>query len=334
MTGKRCKRTAIIVAVVSLGIAALTGCTSGNSKQQQTVLTTKSAGAYYLATTCKANATSAMFTAAVNIAEQSTAATGPDLDNLKSAALAYEGASRVAATSLGNPKAAWPASVRKSVLVMRDQYLAELTPLKAMAAANQMSDEATSYSDFPDTTKAVAATKLIRSRLGLPSSDAFDACPPPPALSVAPATGLLIAGTGYTFHAPAGWTLPTRVPQANAYAISAKPDAEGFYDTINVLGADSNTDTFDEEEQNGVAYFEQAVGAAAIQVRPRIEIAGAESVHISSLQTHNGATRWTEQYLVTHADAAWTITFDFNEADSQAEREALAESVLASWTWT
>jgi hypothetical protein len=314
MVGKVRRQTAIVVAIASLGLAALTGCTSGTPKPEPTVLTTKSAGAYYLGTTCKADATGEMFTAAVNIAEQSSAATGPDLDNSKSAAVAYESASRVAATSFDNPKAAWPTSVRKSVLVMRDQYLAELPALKAMAKANPMSDEATSYSHFPDTTKALAASKHIRSKLGLPSNDASDSCPPPPGLSAALATGLLIAGTGYTFHAPAGWTLPKRVPQANAYAIAARPDAEGFYDTINVLGADSNTDSFDEEEQNGVAYFEQAVGATAIQVRPRIEIAGEESVHISSLQTHEGATRWTEQYLVTHIDAAWTITFDFNEA--------------------
>ncbi len=101
-----------------------------------------------------------------------------------------------------------------------------------------------------------------------------------------------------------------------------------------MLGADANTDTFDEEEQNGVAYLEQVVRATAIQVRPRVEIAGEESVHISSLSTHEGTTRRTEQYLVTPDGTAWTITFDFNEAESQADREALAESVLASWTWT
>jgi hypothetical protein len=329
MTGKTLKNAGIGVAVVAVGIAALTGCVT-----QQKVLTTASAGAYYLATTCKADAVGATFIGAVSIAEQSTAATGPDLDNLKSAALAYEAAARAAATSLQNPKAAWPTSVRKPILVMRGQYLAQLSTLEAMATANQMSDEADAYSDFPDTKKAVAATKLIRSKLGLPSNDAVDACPPPPAISVAPATGVLITGTGYTFDAPAGWALPPTTPQADSYAISAEPDAAGFYDTVNVLVGAANTDSFDEQEQNGPAYLGQVVHATAIQVRPRVEVAGEEGVHVSSQLTRESTTRWSEQYVVAHHGTACTITFTFNEAESQSVREALAESVLASWTWT
>jgi hypothetical protein len=48
------KRTVAVVAVVAIGVAALTGCTSATPKP--TTLTTKAAGIYYLATTCKANA--------------------------------------------------------------------------------------------------------------------------------------------------------------------------------------------------------------------------------------------------------------------------------------
>jgi hypothetical protein len=48
--------------------------------------------------------------AALSGAEQSTSQTGPALDNLKAAALAYETADRAAADRLDNPKVAWPAS--------------------------------------------------------------------------------------------------------------------------------------------------------------------------------------------------------------------------------
>jgi hypothetical protein len=108
----------------------------------------------------------------------------------------------------------------------------------------------------------------------------------------------------------------------------------GLYDTINVLIQPTNHDSFNAEEQHGVEYLQQVVGATAIQVRPRVEIAGAEAVHISSLQTQRGIVRRDEQYLVTHDGTDLTITFNFDEAEPQPDRETLAEAVLASWTWT
>jgi hypothetical protein len=325
------KRAVSVVAVATIGIALLSGCTSATPKSQPTMLTTKAAGAYYLATTCKANAKADLYADAISIARQSSANTGPDLDNLKSAAGAYLQASQDAAVSLDNPMAAWPASVRKSILVVRKGYMAERQSLQDLYGATSMSAAAAAASEFPDPSKANAASNLIRSKLGLPSSDSANSCPPP-ALSAAPATGMLITGTGYTFHAPAGWTLPTKAVQGDSYAISAKPDAKGFYDTINVVIRPSNKDSLSAEELNGAEYLLQVTKATAVQVRPRVEIAGEEGVHISSLTNHGGVRR-NEQYLVTRDGMDLYVTFNFDPAESQTDREALAESVLASWTW-
>jgi hypothetical protein len=339
MVGKVRRQAVIVIAVASLGIAALTGCTSGTPTPQRTVLTTKSAGAYYLATTCKANAAADGFSNALSAAETSTSETGPDLDNLKAASLAFEKAVRAAAARLGNPKVVWPTSIRKSVLVLRNQYRSELSTLSKMATSKQMSDEAADYGDFPDTTKAAGASKLIRSTLGLPA-DASSSCSTPGSTpttsSVAPATGMLIkgGGGGYTFRVPVGWTIPRDAPQADAYAISAKPDAAGVYDTVNVLPAPATGDTLDQIEQNGVSYLEQVMGATHVQVRPHVMVAGVERVHISSQRTQNGITEWNEQYILQHSGIAFTVTFAFTASEPQAEREALAESVLATWTWT
>jgi hypothetical protein len=57
-------------------------------------------------------------------------------------------------------------------------------------------------------------------------------------------------------------------------------------------------------------------------------------VHVSSLLSRGGITRRNELYDVTRGGSDYIITFDFNEAESQAAREAFADSVLASWTWT
>lgn len=330
-------RTAVVVAIAVVGIGSLTGCTSGSSAPHRTALTTKSAIVYYESTTCDLNSAETAFSAALRNAEQSTESTGPDFDSLKAAALKYQKASRVAVGHLGDPKILWPTSVRKSIVVVTKELRAMISPLGEMAAGKQMTDEQTAFKDLPDNTEAGAAVKIIHAKLGLPT-DTSSSCSAskstPAPLSVTAATGVLIAGTGYSFHAPAGWKLPKKAVKADAYAISANADAKGVYDTVNVLLASATTDSHDQEEQNGVDYLEQVQRATNVQVLPRILIASEESVHISSLGTHQGITQWDEQYLVNHGGTAFTITFAFTETETQDARQAVAESVLASWIWT
>ena len=155
----------------------------------------------------------------------------------------------------------------------------------------------------------------------------------PPAISVDPATGELLTGTGYSFNAPEGWVVPPDAPpQADVFAV-APPDADGFYNTVNVLFAPSIGDDAETMEIRGVAYLE-SIGATDVQVRPRVAVAGIESVHISAARTSsNGVNFRSEQYLVPADGVDYTVTFAFSDTMSQADREALAESALASWTW-
>lgn len=328
------KRAIVVVAATSVTIAALTACTTNTPKPKPTVLSTKAAAAYYLATTCRVDATSDLFTQAIAVAGQSKESTGPDLDNLKTAANDYMNASQDGALSLDDPKAPWPVSVKKSIVVVRDEYMSELRSLQDVGGALNMPMADAGAAEFNSTSKGVAAENLIRSKLGLPSTKSDKSCPPPPPLSDTPASGLLIKGTGYTFHAPTGWTLPDRPQSEDSYAISAKPNAKGYYDTINVIVSPSNKDDFFTEEVAGAQYLLQVEKATAVQVRPRVEFAGDEAVHISSVTNHLGVDKWNEQYLVTHDGADLYITFAFDISEPQKSREALAESVLASWSWT
>lgn len=334
MGGSFRKRTVIVVAVATIAITSLSGCTSGTPKPKPTSLSPRAAAAYYLATTCKVDAKSDLFSQAVDVAGQSTEKTGPDLDNLKTAAHDYMNASQDGALSLDDPKAPWPASVRKSVVVVRNEYMSELRSLQDVYGALDMSMADAGAAEFRSTAKGVAADKLIRSKLGLPSNTSDKACPPPPPFSGTPASGVLIKGTGYTFHAPTGWTPPDRPQKEDSYAISARPDAKGYYDTVNVIISPANNDNFPTEELAGAEYLLQVTKATAVQVRPRVEFAGEEAVHISDVTDHQGVTRRNEQYLVTHDGTDLYITFAFDVAEPQNTRESLAESVLASWSWT
>ncbi len=155
----------------------------------------------------------------------------------------------------------------------------------------------------------------------------------PPAISVDPATGVLLTGTGYSLNASEGWTVPADAPTAPDVFAVAPPDADGFYATVNVLIAPTIGDTADEQETRGVAYLE-SIGATDVQVRPRVAIAGTESVHISAARTSsNGVDYRSEQYLVTATGLDYTVTFVFGLTVSQPDREAVTESMLASWVW-
>jgi hypothetical protein len=171
------------------------------------------------------------------------------------------------------------------------------------------------------------------------SPDSGETTPPtqesaPPALAADPAIGVILNGTGYSVNAPEGWTVPADAPTAaDIFAVSV-PDAEGFYSTVNVLLAPANDDSADTREIRGVAYLE-GLGATDVQIRPRVAIAGVESVHITADRTSSSGLDYrSEQYVVTSSGLDYTVTFVFNVAAPQADREALAESVLASWMWT
>jgi hypothetical protein len=155
-----------------------------------------------------------------------------------------------------------------------------------------------------------------------------------PATSVEPATGELVTGTGYSVHAPEGWTAPPEAAsKADIFVAGKVADADGFVDTINVLLGPATGMTLAETEKSGAAHLVQAFNATKVKVRPRVAIAGSESAHLSLHLINNGFSGWAEQYLLTHAGTVYTISFTFRETVPREDREALAESVLATWTW-
>ncbi len=155
----------------------------------------------------------------------------------------------------------------------------------------------------------------------------------PPVSTVDPATGDTITGTGYSFNAPEGWSVSPSLPSGVDTVALDLADADGFADNVNVLLSPAGEVTAEQVETAGVAELE-GVGATDVAVRPRITIAGAESAHLTAVLTSGGATYVFDQYYATNAGQTYVITFSFSETEPQGDREALAESVLASWTWS
>ncbi|MBN9224515.1 MAG: hypothetical protein ABS63_11055 [Microbacterium sp. SCN 70-27] len=175
---------------------------------------------------------------------------------------------------------------------------------------------------------AVAAATL----LGLTACAA--GAPATDTAGVAPATGELISGTGYTYSVPEGWADPGEVPGFSPDSIAADlTDDDGFADNVNVILSPAGKVTPEQVESAGVKELEGA-GATDVTVQPRVKIAGQESAHLSAALASGGTTYAAEQYYVSNGDQTYVVTFSFSPTVGAKERVALAESVLASWKFT
>jgi hypothetical protein len=181
----------------------------------------------------------------------------------------------------------------------------------------------------------VLATALVLAgcSVAAPPSPDTDAETGAPTSDAAPATGELISGDGYSYHVPEGWGLPPEDVASGADTLALDlTDDDGFSDNVNVLLSPAGSITPDQVEEAGPPELENS-GATEVEVRPRLSVAGEESAHITALFSQGGATYRIDQYYPTHDGQTYVVTFSFSETLPQADREALAESVLASWAW-
>lgn len=91
--------------------------------------------------------------------------------------------------------------------------------------------------------------------------------------------------------------------------------------------------TPDQVETQGVQEFKDN-GSTDIVVDDRVTIAGSESAHLSGPLSAAGTSYFIKQYYPSHDSQTYVVTFSFSEDTSQADRLAVADSVLASWVWS
>ncbi len=151
---------------------------------------------------------------------------------------------------------------------------------------------------------------------------------------VAPATGETMTGDGYSYRVPEGWEYPEGgVPGFSPDTLAVDlTDADGFADNVNVIISPAGAITPEQVETLGVEELEQS-GAVGVEVMPRVTVGGSESAHLQASLSSNGTAYWIEQYYATNGDQTYVITFSFSDTVASADRDAVAGSVLASWTW-
>lgn len=150
----------------------------------------------------------------------------------------------------------------------------------------------------------------------------------------APASGDKITGSGYSIVVPEGWTKPDQDPaqQGLDVVVVNRNDTDGFADNVNVLLSPAGKVTPEQVESQGVKEIKDA-GATDVVIRPRTTVAGSESAHLSAMFSHSGAKYQIEQFYQTHGEQTFITTFSFSTTVSQADRDALCDSVLKTWSW-
>jgi hypothetical protein len=153
-------------------------------------------------------------------------------------------------------------------------------------------------------------------------------------ISAAPATGVLIEGDGYSYHVPEGWDVPESAAGFDPDTLAADlTDTDGFSDNVNVILSPAGEIGVDDIERISPPELESA-GATDVALQPRVTVAGSEAAHVTARFSAQGTTYWVEQYYPTNAGQTYVVTFSFSESLAAGDRVAVAESVLASWSWS
>jgi hypothetical protein len=150
----------------------------------------------------------------------------------------------------------------------------------------------------------------------------------------AAATGEEISGDGYSYRVPEGWAVPEEdIPGFTPDTLAADlTDTDGFADNVNTIFSPAGEVPLDQVETAGTTELEGA-GGTEVRVRDRAQVAGVEAAHIQATLTQSGVDYWIEQFYMNNAGKTLIATFSFSHSLGEADRDAVVDSVLASWSW-
>jgi hypothetical protein len=155
-----------------------------------------------------------------------------------------------------------------------------------------------------------------------------------PDTDVDAAAGDTISGPGFSFKAPEGWSDAKDVlPSALAVAAD-RGDSDGFSDNINVIEDATIVGVGRDKLETAVKKVLEGVNAQDVTIKDPVDIDGEEAVTVAASLEQNGTKYRTEQFAVSHDGKGYVVTFSFSDTVSEDDRDALAASVLETWTWS
>ncbi|GAA1395224.1 hypothetical protein [Luteococcus peritonei] len=174
-----------------------------------------------------------------------------------------------------------------------------------------------------------------------PSAQAVSSGPVQPNIWLTtPATGSPVTGKGYGFKLPAGWadiTQQIRSSQPEAgfdVAVQDATDSDGFASYFTVL----SSGVADMVGRTGFADFLkeelEGSGATGVVVLPETSLDGSRTLRLRGEMTQGKLTWHTEQWVVSHGQDTYVITFAANQKTTDAKMAEIFGPVVSSWKWS
>jgi hypothetical protein len=155
-------------------------------------------------------------------------------------------------------------------------------------------------------------------------------------LTATPAAGEAVTGTGYSFSVPEGWAMQNVSVASGADSIALDEiagESGSFPNNVNVVLNSTGPFTADDVEDTAREELE-TTDATDIELLDRVIVADTETVHVSAGLPSGGATYNLHQYYFSSDESGFEVTFTFDETMDDTEAVAIAESILASGTWS
>ncbi|MFJ6677604.1 hypothetical protein ACIQLK_00590 [Microbacterium sp. NPDC091382] len=167
-----------------------------------------------------------------------------------------------------------------------------------------------------------------------PDSSRVETPAPDADAEFSPAAGDTITAEQYSLTLPEGWGFPDGAPEGfdeTTFAADLRIE-DGYRDNLNILVSPGGEVTSEQVEETAVAQLEEA-GASDVRALERVTAAGSESAHLTARVGQGETSYAIDQFYLVDAGQTYIVTFAADVDKPQAERDALALSVLATWQW-
>lgn len=220
--------------------------------------------------------------------------------------------------------------------------VALLVPLGACASDSEgqvatMGAPASPPADAADDSAATEPDSPEPSDSPTESESGDPSTPPEPPSTVAPATGVAMTGTGYTYRAPEGWHDITKQMKESQQSVDTAigeklSTSAGVRDNMNVVSSPAIGDQLQQYEDSAPEALKFMV--KDLDTYPRTTIAGEEAVHVGGIANTGGISFFFEQYAVQRGNTVYALSFAVEKDLTDDERRELIDSVITSWEWT
>lgn len=186
-----------------------------------------------------------------------------------------------------------------------------------------------------DPTPTATGGSVEPSQSATPSAEPTPTEQAPAESDVTPASGPLVSGDGFTFHAPEGWSQASSTDAATYgvhVLVMGPPTRPNFTDNLNVVPSPMGMVPLDLIESATLAELE-AFGAEDVVIHDRVTLGGNVFTHVTAGMDVQGLKYMTEQFAVNSPDQTYITSFSFDPSVPQSERVALAHSVLSTWSF-